>query len=236
MRLKARIIVLAAVLAGTAANAALFQVAPVLVDVEPGQASAVVKLSNHSDAPISLQVRTFRWTQSGGKDELAPTNDLVASPPIVQIPAGAEHIVRVVRLGRTPPAREEAYRLWIDELPTRGADAGQIRMLVRQSIPVFFETPRAAAGEVHWSLSHSAQGWQLIGENPGSLRVRISDLRLAEGDGQIIYRQPGLVGYVLAGSTMSWPVAIKGSPTGSVTVSASSPSGPISARIVPTSS
>lgn len=45
----------------------------------------------------------------------------------------------------------------------------------------------------------------LIGENKGGSRLRLSDLTLTQG-GKAIASRKGLVGYVLGGSVMQWPV------------------------------
>jgi fimbrial chaperone protein len=220
-----------AALAAQVVYAATFQVSPVLVDVAAGQSAAVITLTNQSTEQIALQVRTFKWSQIDGAEQLTPTQDVIASPPIVEIPPGAEHIIRLVRLTRTPPIQEEAYRVWIDQLPTGNVSAGDIRLLVRQSIPLFFGATGTRPSALEWRVSNKGGEWQLTARNPGQQRVRLSDMTLADERGRVLSRQQGLAGYVLAGSTKRWPLALATAPDGMLVLSASSPAGPVNVRI-----
>ena len=74
-------------LAGTA-NAASLQVAPVLLDLPAPGNTATITLRNTDVEPITAQVRVFRWSQRDGAERLEPTDEVVASPPVVScVPA-----------------------------------------------------------------------------------------------------------------------------------------------------
>ncbi len=104
------------VLAGSVV-AGQIQVSPVLVAVEAPAAAGQVSLTNGGTAPLTMQVRLFGWDQQNGEDAYHRTGSVVASPPILTIAPGQTSVVRLVRLEKTPPQGEEAYRLIIDELP-----------------------------------------------------------------------------------------------------------------------
>src|SRR5579863_3912889 len=97
-------------------QAASLQVAPVLVEVPAPGAAATLKLRNEGTKPLDAQIRVFQWTQVDGADVLTPTNDVVASPPAASLRADTDYTVRIVRTKKEPVAKEEAYRLLIDEL------------------------------------------------------------------------------------------------------------------------
>ena len=189
--------------------ASVFQVFPVTIEASAEAPAGVVTLSNGSKEPIALQVRVFRWTQVGGQDVLTPTQDVVASPPAAKIEPGGRQLVRVVRVSSVPAASEEAYRLIIDELPvSKPAPTNGIRILLRQSIPVFLGSSPKASPRLTWRIGRVGDGWQLSAVNSGSRRQRISDLEVRDGAGKLLGRRPGLVGYVLPGSEAHWPVDV----------------------------
>ena len=103
--------------AASGASAASLQVAPVLLEVVAPGAAATVTLRNNGAKPIATQVRVFRWTQEAGGERLEPTDDVVASPPAVELQPAQDYVARVVRVTKKPVEGEEAYRLFIDELP-----------------------------------------------------------------------------------------------------------------------
>lgn len=203
-------LVLAAALAFPA-RAAVLQLAPIPVEVQAPQAAAVLNLSNRASAEVALQTRVFRWTQEGGEDRLVPTSDVVVSPPIATVPPGQTLTVRVVRRLPQPAAAEETYRIWVDELPSeKGKTKGQsLRILMRYSVPVFF-APRGAERDeaaLSWRLARTSSGdFKLTASNPGSRRVRLSELQLRDAASKAPVLPPGeeLSGYVLAGQTMRW--------------------------------
>jgi fimbrial chaperone protein len=120
-------------------HAASLQVAPVLVEVPAPGATATLKLRNEGSQPLDAQIRVFQWTQVDGADVLTPTNDVAASPPVANLRPNTDYTVRIVRTKKEPVAKEEAYRLLIDELPqaTPGTASG-VNIALRYSIPVFF--------------------------------------------------------------------------------------------------
>lgn len=148
--------VLSALVLCPPAHATSLQISPVRIDLPAGPGAAAITLRNASGAPIHAQVRVFRWTQADGADVLTPTDDAVASPPILRIAGNGEQMVRVVRpldpvlrndasTSAVPPT-ETAYRLLIDELPQREAQVDQsgVRVQLRYSVPVFAGTPADA--------------------------------------------------------------------------------------------
>ena len=98
------------------AAASGLQVTPVTLTLEQTQRAEGIWLSNSGDNTINAQVRVFRWSQSSYKDQLAASQGLVISPPMLTIPPGGKQLIRVIRTG-SPAKVEDAYRLSINELP-----------------------------------------------------------------------------------------------------------------------
>jgi fimbrial chaperone protein len=192
------------------ALAATLQISPVMVEL-PAQANATgITLKNPGDKPLFGQVRVFRWDQANGEDTLTPTQDLVASPPLIQIGAHADQLVRLVRTLAGPASAEQGYRVLIDELPEPDvAPTSGVTIRLRYSVPVFVE-PAADVGQpkLSWHLSHGAQNWMLRVDNTGGKRAQIAAVQLIDNTGNAYPINKGLLGYALAGRERNWPVTL----------------------------
>lgn len=231
--LKGFCVIVAVLLAAVpSSHAASLRVAPTTVELIAPDSAATFTLRNEAKRPLNVQIRVFRWTQKGGSEQLEPTSSVVASPPATKLKPSADYTIRVVRVDKSPVKTEESYRVVVDELPDPSRKkAGAVNLVVRYMIPVFFRNADAGGAEVSWRLKRSGGSLELVGQNKGSSRLRLSDLKLTQG-GKTIASRKGLVGYVLGGATMEFPVG-RGSRLGggSVKLSANSAAGPISASV-----
>jgi fimbrial chaperone protein len=189
------------------ALAGTLQVDPVLLELTAPAAAGTLTLRNDEDFDVTVQTRVFRWVQTGGTEQLEPTTDVAASPPIVTLAPRQDYTVRVVRTAGTPVRREECYRLWVDQLPdSRRQSVSGINMLIRQSIPVFFRDRRVTRPNTSWSLRLDAGRLLITGSNSGDERLRLAALRLRDAGGRTAGFGNGLVGYVLGQSSMTFIV------------------------------
>lgn len=221
----------AGVMATVSAEAASLRVAPVILDLSAPTAASSIRIWNDAKKPINVQVRVFRWSQKDGKDVYTIAEDVVVSPPLTTLKGNGENMVRVVRVSKRPVAREESYRLVVDELPSAGRrPAGTVVLVVRHSIPVFFSQPEAEGASARWSVRRAPDGYEVTVRNSGDKRLKISNLDLI-GQGKTIARSPGLVGYVLGNSTASWtvPATARSALTKSVKIRAQSEAGNVDA-------
>ncbi|WP_321790504.1 molecular chaperone [Burkholderia pyrrocinia] len=217
------------------ASAATLQISPVTIELPTSATAASVALSNPGALPIYGQVRTYRWTQENGADVMTPTDALAASPPLLQIGANAEQVIRLVRTVRDTPAAEESYRVLIDELPVPGAPvANGITIRLRYSVPVFVEPATAPAPpRLDWRIEHDAQGLRLAVENRGGRRAQIAAVRLVDAQGTAHDVTRGLLGYALAGSTRHWPLKLDANAAPFVRIQATVNTQPVDARLTP---
>ncbi|KAF1700712.1 fimbrial biogenesis chaperone [Pseudoxanthomonas kaohsiungensis] len=214
-------------LAGPAALAADLQVNPIMLEFAPGEQSQALWLTNSGTQPLKAQVRVGRWTQADGKDQNESSRDLVASPAILDIAAGEQQLVRIIRPRIEPLQSEAAYRLTIDELPVDGSELERsgVQFLLRYSVPVFVlaegteplgptrrtaNSPAHAPSPVGLSAMLQDQGDKslLRVSNPARQRVRMSNLAWVGSDGQRTELASGLFGYVLAGQEMQWTIPL----------------------------
>ncbi len=201
---------LALLAAAQAAPAAELRVAPVRLSFAAGERVQELVLSNAGASPVLLELQAWSWQQPDTERALAPSHALLPSPPIVEVPAGAS---RTVRVGfREPFAAtagcEQAYRLWITELPDAQASA-PLRMRTRISLPVFRRGPEPCAAQLRWRR----RGELLELHNAGDGTVQLQSLTLGRGDAATPLALPAL-GYLLPGTRwqLSLPAGLAAAP------------------------
>jgi len=204
----------AALLAGclpSAAWAAAVVLWPVDPVIQAGQNASALWVENKGSTPVTLQVRALGWTQAGGDENYREQDEVVASPPIATVPPGQRQMVRVIRRTTGSSAVEHSYRLLIDELPPTidsdkpDAAGAQLSVQMRYSIPLFtYDVERSKPTlNVRFEVENGKRFLAI--RNTGTEHARLVDLRLRTGSGSTTIMS-GLVGYVLPGSTMRWPL------------------------------
>jgi fimbrial chaperone protein len=184
-------------------------VLPVSIEMAPGQMATTLTVINQGDSATSLQVRAFAWTQPGsGDDQLAATDDLLASPPLATVAAGATQVVRMV-LRRPPQGQEASFRLLLDQLPPPAAP-GTVRFALRLSIPVLAEPATRVAPHVQWRVESGGGLAWLVAANDGSRHATVHDIALAAAGGAALKVGTDVSPYILAGATRRWRILTPG--------------------------
>lgn len=222
---------LAALFAGTA-QAASLQISPVMINLRVGQTATGISLQNASDQPIYGQVRVFLWEQKNGDDVLTPTDELIASPPVMQIAAKSAQTIRLVRRSAAAPGPERQFRVLIDEVPTSAEARDGVAIKLQYSVPVFVAAT-APGGEyqLRWTFFKRDGAWMLRVTNTGTLHAQIGATTLATADGKQMDISRGLLGYALAGRQREWRTNIGPAETlaGALTIRANVNTRPITA-------
>lgn len=220
------------------AFAASLQISPVLINLRASQAAGGISLQNLGERAIYGQVRVYAWEQRDGEDVLTPTDELVASPPIMQVAPKTSQTIRLVRRGGAGPGSERAYRLLIDEI-ARDDEAGNgVAIRLQYSVPVFVAPgDEAAAPALDWSIAKRGGAWTLELNNSGKLHAQVGAAVLVDGAGKEIEVSKGLLGYALAGRTRTWrlPLAPTAAFSGALSIRANVNARPVTApaRVLP---
>ncbi len=165
----------------------ILDVAPTTLDLKPG-AAGLFFIANHSARPVTVQIEAADWRQEDGRDVTAPSQELLASPPLAHIAPGARQSVRV--MARPPGDGERAYRLLVSELPDVDAGGEGVHVLLQFSVPVFVRHDPRAVPQLSWS---AARG-RLIAANTGAQTIKLDSVTIDETP------KPGLV-YLLPGTS-----------------------------------
>jgi fimbrial chaperone protein len=192
-------------LCATSALAGNLEISPVNVEVVAPAAASTVTLKNAGDTPVKMQARLFSWSQNAQGEQLNKTNAVVVSPPFVDLKPGEKAVVRIVRLSKQPLAREESYRLMVDELPKKVTASGPtIQMVMRYSVPVFFASDQKTAPSVEMGIQQNGGKLTIAISNKGSAHLKLSGMKATDAAGHVVSFGNGLNGYVLAGASNSF--------------------------------
>lgn len=190
--------------AGTA-TAGTFQISPTLGDVPPGKSTATFRIRNPGDAPLTVQVRAYRWNQAGDEDRLTPADDLIIVPPLITISPCASQLIRIAHK-RRDASSEAAYRVHFEEVPP-APPAGFVGLqtALKLDVPLFF-APQNPVGKLEWRAKKSGDRLSLHINNIGNRFARFGDIALKDGSGRIVARIKGPQ-YALAGASRQWEFA-----------------------------
>lgn len=199
---------------------------PVDPVIEADRSAGALWLENRGDSPVVMQIRTFHWTQADGEDQFEEQGDVEVSPPMARIQPGARQLVRLISDQAARAPGESAYRVVVDEVPTRleddasaAPDSGAahhsagIRFRMRYSIPLFIYAPLEdgtklepkGVVQLRCSLVNHGERTLVRLTNEGRIHARLVDVSF-DVNGQAVYLAKGLLGYALPGKAISRPL------------------------------
>lgn len=184
------------------------QVSPVSLTLQDKNADGIW-LSNEGSNAINAQVRVFHWSQRNFQDNLTASRDLVISPPMLTLQPGQRQLIRVIRLGSPTNSVEESYRLSVNELPSATPQSNKLQFVLHYSLPVFIQPKNSGAPEAKltWGVKRVGNDNFLEVSNQGNSHAQLSAVTYINHQGGRREITPGLLGYVLPGSTMRWILA-----------------------------
>lgn len=98
-------------------QAGSFNVNPVQVHLSKDQKIENLIITNHDLTPLTVHLKVKKWHQKEGKNIYSDTSDLLLAPPIVTIDPQASQVILIALRGRRHDHHENAYRLYITEIP-----------------------------------------------------------------------------------------------------------------------
>ena len=188
--------------------AGVFSVTPVRIYMTPRDKAVAVTINNEADEELVIQADVYAWKQKpDGKDDLALTEDLLLSPPIIKVPAKSHQVVRLARLHALPQTQQLTYRMIVREIPEArpAKDKVQLQVALAFSMPVFI-TPPGAKNKLDCIVARTAaNSVNAICENTGSAYAQPLGFVLSSsaGDKQAS-RDNG--GYILPGIKRSFDI------------------------------
>ena len=219
------------------AGASSFNISPIRAQLDSNHRTAALTLANADDSPVVVQVRVVNWSQKNGVEQLEDTRDILVTPPVLQIPANGQQIVRVALRRAPDPAQELTYRVIFEEVPQAApAEFRGLRVALRLSIPVFVAPAHGKANALlAWQSRWLPNGQlELAAINNGSGHSQIMDFE-AQFPGSLMPLRGTTSKYVLPGSRMSWTLTPLADATrqGAIPIRGHSDQGDFSADVAP---
>jgi fimbrial chaperone protein len=187
-------------------EAAEFTINPLQVYLERTSRASEIVVRNDDSAPLRMQVQAMSWRQdANGQDQYEPADDLLYFPRAMEIPPGDSRVVRV-GVKAAPVAREDAYRVFIEELPpavpvSAGPPGTSLQVLLRVGVPVFVAPaqPDRKTEIIRLDLRGATAEWVVA--NTGNVHLRAERLELlgVARDGAKLFEQQFQERYFLAG-------------------------------------
>jgi fimbrial chaperone protein len=197
--------------AATPLLAGQFTITPVRMYLTPQDRAIAVTITNEGDTPLVMQADVYTWKQKpGGEDDLALTEDLILSPPIIKLAARAKQVVRLARVRNVPSPSQTTYRLIVREIP-EALPAGQnlqLQIALAFSMPVFI-TPPTAKRQLGCTVERGAPNTvRAVCENTGNAYAQIAEMALVSDSGEkLAARETG--GYILPGINRAFDITRK---------------------------
>jgi fimbrial chaperone protein len=184
-----------------AAWAGVFSVTPVRIYLSPKDRATAVTVQNEGDDEIVMQADIYTWKQKpNGDEDLALSEDLVLSPPILKIGPHGRQVVRLAMVSPPKSERQLTYRLIVREIPeAKPAEKNiQLQVALAFSLPVFI-TPPNVKRALDCAAERAAPDKITVAcENKGDAYAQPRDLALVDSGGQkVASRDNGL--YILPG-------------------------------------
>jgi fimbrial chaperone protein len=223
--------------AAAPASASTFNISPIRAELTNSHRAESLTIMNAEDSPVVVQIRVVSWSQKSGAEQLEDTRELLATPPVLQIPANGQQIIRVALRREPDPTQELTYRIIFEEVPQAAAkDFTGLRVALRLSIPVFVAPAHGRANaDLAWASRWLPNGQlELAATNNGSGHLQITDFE-AQFPGSLMPLRGVTSKYVLPGSRMSWTVTppADASRQGAIPIRGHSDKGDFSADVAP---
>lgn len=138
-----------------------------VVIVEESDGEGAINVKNSDGFPVLL-VTSLENIKEDSESLLTIT------PPAARVESGKSQRVRFILTSKTPLKTERLKRVIFEGVPPKEKGKNEVRMTVRQNLPVLIRPAGLAKNEAPWKLlKWSTQGGKLVVTNPSPYVVRM---------------------------------------------------------------
>jgi len=138
-----------------------------VVIVEESDGEGAINVKNSDGFPVLL-VTSLENIKEDSESLLTIT------PPAARVESGKSQRVRFILTSKTPLKTERLKRVIFEGVPPKEKGKNEVRMTVRQNLPVLIRPAGLAKNEAPWKLlKWSSQGGKLVVTNPSPYVVRM---------------------------------------------------------------
>lgn len=200
---------------GVEAGATGLAVSPLRLDLRPGQQMTALTVSNTGPSTVLVQGSVMSWQQDGRAEPLTLARTMLLTPALFRLPPGGRQLVRIGWQQQTPaPEREQAYRVFMQEVPDGLPSGPGLQVNLRIGVPLFAApaTAPVSATDWRWQTAQGHQPARVLVRNTGNRHERITQLKISDARQRVLRDGPLLL-YVLPGATQALPL-----PAGEITL------------------
>jgi fimbrial chaperone protein len=226
-------LLLGCMLACGPATAASVSVNPVRATLSAKRPVAALTVTNTSGTSAVFQLQAMSWSQQDGKNVYTPSKEILATPPIFTIPAGASQLVRVGLRRAADPRQELSYRLYLQEIrPPPKPGFNGLQMSLRLGLPVFVLPLADTSPILRWQATAIEPGTiRITATNAGNVHMHIVDFQLLQSVGAAPLATRQTASYVMPGQSMAWDVEASARPGSTLQLIAQTDAGNVEAKL-----
>ncbi|MAZ39928.1 MAG: hypothetical protein CMF49_07385 [Legionellales bacterium] len=188
------------------------QIQPVNINFKPQQTMSSIKLTNHDNKPIVLQIAIKQWQQDkNGKDIYQSTKALLATPKIFTIKPGHTQIIRLAIIQPQNRSHEQTYRLFIKELPRKQKNnqTNQLQLIMQYILPIFINETKPLTKVSYHLLKKNNKTQSISVVNQSNHHIVLTGILIndSKNDTIGIMEERGI--YLLAGAQYQLVVPLK---------------------------
>ena len=153
IRLQTRhVLCLCAIAFANLVHADWLTIAPVVIEIATPRKPVAVRVTNDSDRSVTFQLDAAVWQQVDGNDVYAPSDDLLLSPSILNIPPRKSQTFRVLLRDGQPSPVERTYRVMVEDISEASTqtDATEVSFKFTHNLPVLVAPSGRVANAMHW--------------------------------------------------------------------------------------
>lgn len=187
-----------------ASVAGTFNISPLKITLSKNSSVAVIQLKNVGDSATTIQLQTMRRMQDGEGDKLQLTREIIATPQIFSIKAGATQLIRVGMVSKPDPVNEIAYRLVLDEIPPPPEPGFKgLQVALKINFPIFVQPLSKSSPELEFSWAQTSDKKIRVSiVNHGSAHVQILRTKISdESDEKSVFFTQEKSLYILPGQS-----------------------------------
>jgi fimbrial chaperone protein len=182
---------------------------PVRIDLDGQKKTSILRVTNKGSASMIVQIDAVSWHQENEKERYSPTQEVLALPALFELKPGEEQFVRVGVRSFPRTDTEQAYRLYLSEVPDQSVPAKEsVRVLLRIGIPVFVHTPSHVAPVLRWQASCAGKTLRLQAVNTGSGHAHLLGVTVRKEGEKKVLAGWKVSDYILAGAKRAWSIAV----------------------------
>jgi fimbrial chaperone protein len=166
---------------GFAAGAAGVDITPIKVTFSPAESGKTLQLTNNNDDLFAAKISVKKWLHDNNTDQYLDTKDLIITPLTCSILPGQKQILVVGLLNQQRGPEEQAYRIFIDELPGPLTPTTNTSVSINFQflIPIYVAPLGAEIHKITWNIVKKSNNSLLVTiANNGNVHLSISSMQI----------------------------------------------------------